>query len=158
MNLNLFPRYQELKLGGMCSIAIVGKSGGGKTKLLSHLLQPDTFQNRFGLSISQCSKVSLVYNSYQKIYEDMLAPFTCTVEMLTKIAPEMTEPDYWKNDQDSSPGLFSLCILDDQLPSLRNSRNDLETLDSIINIGFSPSLPHCMKPVCTSMQAAIIKT
>ena len=134
MNLAMFPEYNSLPFGTSTSHCILGRSNSGKTVLLRQLLQPDVFRDRFGLDVKDCAKFTLIFKTYQHIYDEMMEGFTCEKELGTELKPHLADAETWQ----SGKGSYSILCIDDQLGSLsstgsRQSQAAL-TLENILTV------------------------
>lgn len=132
MNLSMFPEWDWQGFGVPSSHLLVGKSFAGKTHFLHSLLSPPVFENRFGLRLGDCSKVLLVFKSWQAAYSEILANFTCPSVLSPSLKRKYCEGEFWAG----GGGNWSLVIIDDQLSELSGSRRNesLETLETLLTV------------------------
>jgi hypothetical protein len=143
MNLDVFPSVCESTFSVPSAIAFLGQSNAGKTVLLSRLLEPRIFQARFGVPLSNCKRVTLVFNTFQHIYDKILANFSCPHELLTKLSRDLCSDQYWN----SGGGGFSLLIWDDALSML--TKESLSILETLLTV----TMHHCNLVVITLQQS-----
>lgn len=134
MNVSMFPEWESRGFGVPSSHLLVGKSCAGKTHLLQSLLSPLVFQDRFGLRLEDCSKILLVFKSWQTVYSQILANFTCPSVLSPSLKREYSEGEFWAGGRG---GNWALAIVDDQLSELGSGsrkNESLETLETLLTV------------------------
>ena len=117
MNLSMFPECNLPQFGTSTSHCILGRSNSGKTVLLRQILRPDIFRDRFGLNVQDCAKFTLIFKTYQHVYDDILKGFSCEKELGTELKSHLTDASTWLTGK----GSFSILCIDDQLGSLSSN-------------------------------------